>query len=85
MTDPKRDYHRTHLTNGKMTETTDELALVQRVSGLLHAAHRDHLRIQFKEAVFGDLDVKGRAFSVIASERVFMKPDREWRRTILWY
>ncbi len=45
-----------HLANGKMAETTDELALVQGISRLLHATHRDHLRVHFEEAVFGDLN-----------------------------
>jgi hypothetical protein len=68
-----------------MAETTDELALVQRISGLLHATHCDHLLVHFEEAVFGDLDVKGRGVGVESSKRVFMKLDREWRRRILRY
>ncbi len=68
-----------------MAETTDELALVQRISGLLHATHCDHLPVHFDEAVFGDLDVKRRGVSVESPERVFMKLDREWRRRILRY
>ncbi len=74
-----------HLANGKMAETTDELALVQGISRLLHATHRDHLRVHFEEAVFGDLNVKGRGAGIESSKRVFMKFDREWRRGILWY
>jgi hypothetical protein len=66
-------------------EATDELALVQRVSRLLHAAHSDHLLVHVEEAVFGDLDVKGRDVGVISPERVFMKLDREWRRSVVRY
>ena len=58
-----------------MTETTNEFALIQRVSGLLHATHRDHLLVHFEEAIFGDLDVKGRGFSLIGPEGVVMKLD----------
>ena len=68
-----------------MTETTDELALVQRIGRLLHATHGDHLFVHFEEAIFGNLDVKRRGFSVMTPERVFMKLDGEWRRAILWY
>jgi hypothetical protein len=68
-----------------MAETTNELALVQCISGLLHATHCDHLLVHFKEAVFGDLDIKGRGVGVKRSERVLMKFDREWRRRILRY
>jgi hypothetical protein len=62
-----------------MAETTDELAVVQGISGLLHAMHCDHLLVHFEEAVFGDLDVKRRGIGVESSEGVFMKLDREWR------
>ena len=68
-----------------MAETTDKLALVQRISGLLHATHCDHLLVHFEEAVFGDLDLKRRGVGVVSSERIFMKLDREWRRRILRY
>jgi hypothetical protein len=68
-----------------MAKPTDELALIQRIGGLLHAAHRDHVLIHFEEAVFGDLDVKGRDVGVISPKRFFMKLDREWGRSIFWY
>lgn len=68
-----------------MAKPTNELALVQRVGGLLHATHRDHVLVHFEEAVFGDLDVKGRDVGVISSERFFMKLDREWGRSIVRY
>ena len=51
-----------------MTETTNKLALVQRIGRLLHATHRDHVRVHFEEAFFGDLDVKGRGVGVISSK-----------------
>jgi len=68
-----------------VTETTDELALVERIGRLLHATHGDHLFVHFEEAIFGNLDVKGRGFSVMTPERVFMKLDGEWCRAILRY
>jgi len=71
----KRMAQRAHLANGEMAETTDELALVQRISGLLHATHCDHLLVHFEEAVFGDLDVKGRGVGVESTERVLMEFD----------
>ena len=37
-----------YLANGKMAEATDKLALVQRISGLFHATHRDHGLVMFK-------------------------------------
>jgi hypothetical protein len=37
-----------YLANGKMAEPTNELALVQRISRLLHTTHRDHRLIVFK-------------------------------------
>ena len=51
-----------------MTETTDEPALVQRVGRLLRATHRDHVRVHFEEAFFGDLDVKGGGVGVMSSK-----------------
>jgi hypothetical protein len=68
-----------------VAETTDELALVERIGGLLHATHGDHLFVHFEEAVFGDLDVKRRGFGVVTSERVFMKLDGERGRASLRY
>ena len=68
-----------------MAETTDELALVQRISGLLHATHRDHLLVHFEEAVLGDLDIEARDVGVVGSERILMEFDQEWRRRILRY
>lgn len=68
-----------------MAETTDELALVQRVGGLLHAAHCDHVLVHFDEAVFSDVDVKGRDVGVKSPKRIFMKLDRKWRRGIFRY
>lgn len=68
-----------------MAETTDELALVERIGRLLHATHGDHLFVHFEEAVFGNLDVKTRGVGVMTPERVFMKLDGEWSRAILWY
>ena len=64
----KKSLYRTHLANGKMTETTDEPALVQRVGRLLRATHRDHVRVHFEEAFFGDLDVKGGGVGVMSSK-----------------
>lgn len=75
----RRGTYKAHLANGKMAETTDELALVQRVGGLLHAAHRDHVLVHFDEAVFGNVDIEGRGVGVKSSKGVFMKLDREWR------
>ena len=68
-----------------MAETTDELALVERIGRLLHATDGDHLFVHFEEAVFGNLDVKRRGFGVMTPERVFMKLDGERSRAILWY
>lgn len=76
---------RAHLANSEMAETTDELALVQCISRLLHATHCDHLLVHFEETVFGDFNVKGRGVGVERSERIFMKLDREWRRRIFRY
>jgi hypothetical protein len=81
----KRRAQRAHLANGEMAKPTDEFALVQRISGLFHATHSDHLLVHFEEAVFGDLDVKGRGIGVEGPERVLMEFDREWGRRILRY
>jgi hypothetical protein len=70
-----RRVQRAHLANCKMTETTDELALVQRISGLLHATHCDHFLVHFEEAVLGDLNIKRRCVGVESSERVLMEFD----------
>lgn len=61
-----------YLANGKMTEPTDKLALVQRISRLLHTTHRDHGLIMFKQTVFCHFDVEGRGVGVIGPERVFV-------------
>jgi hypothetical protein len=58
-----------------MAETSDELALVERICGLLHAAHCDHLLIHFEEAIFGHLYFERRGIGFKGSERIFMKLD----------
>lgn len=61
-----------YLTNGEMAEPTDELGLVQCIRGLLHATHRDHFFVTFKQTVFCYFDVKGRGVGVVSPKRVFM-------------
>ena len=62
----------TYLANGKMAEPTDELALVQCISGLLHATHRDHILVKLNQTVFCYFNVKGRGVGVISPKRVFV-------------
>ncbi len=61
-----------YLANGKMAEATNELALVQRIGGLLHTTNRDHFLVVFKQTIFRYVDVKGRGFGVKSSKRIFM-------------
>lgn len=55
-----------------MAEPTDELALVQCISSLLHTTHRDHSLIMFKQTLFCYFDIKGRGVGVIRPKRVFV-------------
>ena len=55
-----------------MAEPTDEFALVQCISRLLHATHRDHGLVMFKQTLFCYFDVKGRGVGVVRPKRVLM-------------
>ena len=68
---------RTYLTNGKMAETTDELLLVERVGGLLHATNDSHLLVPLEEVLLGDLDVEAGSVRPVPVEGVLMELDRE--------
>jgi hypothetical protein len=54
-----------------MAEPTDELALVQCISGLFHT-HSDHLCVVFEQTVFGYFDIKRRGVGMVSPERVFV-------------
>ena len=60
-----------------MTETTDELLLVERVGGLLHSAYRRHLLVHRQQRVLRHLDLQAGRLSEVAPERVFVQLDGE--------
>lgn len=70
----------THLTNGKMAETTDELLLVERVGRLLHTTDDGHLLVPLKKVLLRDLDIEAGRVRPVPAERVLMQLDREGLR-----
>ena len=60
-----------------MAETTDELLLVERICGHLHAAHDGHLPVHVDELVLGNLDIEARSVRSVSAEGVFMELDHE--------
>ena len=71
-----------------MTETTDELLLVERVGRLLHAADDVHLLIPLEQALFGHVDVEAGGVRSVPAEGVLVELDGERRvlgRLAFWH
>ena len=60
-----------------MTETTDELWLVERVGRLLHAADDVHLLVPLEEVLLGNLDIETGGVGAVAMEGLLMEADGE--------
>jgi hypothetical protein len=56
------------LADGEVAEAPDELGLVEHVAGLLHLAHRRHLRVHVNQEVLGDLDRRRRRVAAVRVE-----------------
>ena len=67
----------THLADGKMAESADELLFVQSVGRLLHAADEGHLLVPLEQALLRDLDIEAGRVCPVPAEGVLMEPDRE--------
>lgn len=65
-----------------MTETTNELLLVEGITGHLHSPHRSHRFVHAEKLLLRHLDLQGRAVSPVRAERVFMQLDRERLRVV---
>jgi hypothetical protein len=80
------------LTNSQVTESSDQLLLVQGIGGLLHSPHGDltlvqhgttrrvssyHLSVQLNELVLADLDLWGRGITSVRVERFWVQLDLE--------
>jgi hypothetical protein len=77
--------YRTHLANGKMIDTTDELALVQHVGDCSMRRIVTMSVYILRRLSLVTSTVKGRGVGVISSKWVFMKLDREWCRSVFRY
>lgn len=73
----KRIEATTYLSNRQVAEATDELLLVQRVGGHLHAAHGLHGLVHVKQLILGGLDLQAGRVGEMATEGVFMQLDGE--------
>jgi hypothetical protein len=60
-----------------VTETADELGLVQTIGGHLHASHGDHALVHSNELLLGDLDIEGGSIAVVGLEGSLVEVDAD--------
>lgn len=66
------------LTDGQVTEASNELLLVELVCCHLHPPHLHHVLVKAKEFVLGCLELKGRDFEVVAVKGLIGELHLEW-------
>lgn len=66
-----------------MAEPADELGLVERVGGHLHAAHGLHLLVHRQELIPGDLDLEVGGVAEVGLEGVLVELDGEGRGVVV--
>lgn len=66
-----------YLTGAQVTETADELGLVQTVGSHLHASHGDHAPVHPNELLLGDLDIERGGIAVVGLERALVEVDAD--------
>jgi len=66
-----------YLTSAQVTETSDQLGLVQTVGSHLHTSHGDHALVHMNELILGDFNIQRGGIAVVGLKGTLVEVDRD--------